>query len=125
MPCQPLLSRALAVVPKVFSNVGQKGQVPGPLDSYGQTPLVLGTGSRPAARLDLAPIGEKAAQKFGPLVVYDLSLVCAKGAYFATGDEPPLLPGMSSPLTSSTPCPSFVVPIFFVRQIYLPMLNSF
>ncbi|OPL10727.1 MAG: hypothetical protein AVO38_16330 [delta proteobacterium ML8_D] len=63
--------------------------MPGPLDSHGQTSLVLGTGSRPTARLDLAPIGEKAAQKFGSLVVYDINLVGAKGTYTATGDEPP------------------------------------
>jgi len=50
---------------------------------------MLGACSRPPAGFDLAPIGEKAAQKFGPLVVYDISLVGAKGTYLATWDEPP------------------------------------
>jgi hypothetical protein len=114
---------ASTVAPKVFSNVGQKGQVPGPLDSHGQTPLVLGTGSCPTARPDLASIGEKAAQKIGSLVVYDIHFVCAKGAHLATGDEPPSLATMAPP-TPMTPCPLFVVPILFVRQIYLPMYND-
>jgi hypothetical protein len=93
---------ALAVVPKVFSSIGQKGQVPGPLDRRGQTPLVLGTGSCPTARLDLAPIGEKPTQAVGLLVVYDFNLVGAKGAYLATGDElppPPVAAGSPSPGT--------------------------
>jgi hypothetical protein len=113
---------ASTVAPKVFSNVGQKSQVPGPLDSHGQTSLVLGTGSCPTARLDLASIGEKAAQKIGSLVVYDINLVCAKGAHLATGDEPPPL-GTTGPLTPAPPHRLFVIPVFFVRQIYLPMYN--
>jgi hypothetical protein len=88
MPCSTALICALAV-PKMCSNVGQKGQVSGPLDSHGQTPLVLSTGSRPTARLDLALIGDKAAQKFWLLVVYNINLSCAKGAHLATLGEPP------------------------------------
>ena len=61
MPFQPLFICASTVVPQVFSNVGQKGQVSGPFDSHGQTALVLGTSSRSTARLDLTSIGEKAA----------------------------------------------------------------
>ena len=113
---------ASTVAPKVFGNVGQKSQVPSPLDSYSQTPLVLGTGSCPTARPDLASIREKAAQKIGPLVVYDINLICAKGTYLATGDEPPS-PATSTPLTPSTPCPPSAAPSLFVRQIYLPMYN--
>jgi len=50
---------------------------------------VLGTGSRPTARSDLASIGDKAAQKIGSLVVYDINFVCAKGAHLTTGNESP------------------------------------
>ena len=76
--------------------------MPGPFDSHGQTPLVLGTGPRPTARLDLAPIGEKAAQKFGSFVVYDINFVGAKGTYLATGDEPPFS-GITGSLLASSP----------------------
>jgi hypothetical protein len=83
---------------------------------------VLGAGSCPTARLDLAPISEKAAQKFGLLVVYDINLVCAKSAHLATGDEPPSL-GTTGPLIPGSPYRLFVIPVFFVLQIYLPMYN--
>lgn len=122
MPCSTALYLPSTVAPKVFSNVGQKGQVPSSLDGHRQTSLVFGTGSCPTARLDLASIGEKAAQKFGALVVYDINLVCAKGTYSAAGDEPPSL-ATTGPLVPSVPYPLFVVIIFFVSQIYLPMYN--
>ena len=99
----------------MFSNVGQKGQVSGPLDSHGQTPLVLSTGSRPTARLDLASIGEKAAQTFRLLIVYDISLFRAKGAHLATLGEPPFPTTIVlAPTTSCSP---------FVCQIYLPIYD--
>lgn len=111
MPCSTALICALSVTPKMFSNVGQKGQVSGPLDSHGQTPLVLSTGSRPTARLDLALIGDKAAQKFWFLVVYNINLSCAKATHLATLGEPPFPTTIVlAPTTSCPPC---------VCQIYL------
>ncbi len=115
MPCSTALICALSVTPKMFSNVGQKGQVPGPLDSHGQTPLVLGTGSRPTARLDLALIADKAAQKVRSLVVYNINLSCAKGTHLAALGEPPFLTTIV--LAPTTSCPPFVC------QIYLPIYD--
>lgn len=120
MPCSTALACALVVAPKVFSNVGQKGQVPGPLDSHGQTSLVLGTGSRPTARLDLASIAEKAAQEIGALVVYDINLFFAKGTHLATGDEPPF-PSRPGPLPPAPLGTSSAASGSFVCQSYLPM----
>jgi hypothetical protein len=82
---------------------------------------MLGASSCPTARLDLASIGEKAAQNFGSLVIYDIHLVYAKGAYLATRDVSLTTTGS---LTSTTPCPPFgVLRLFVVRQSYLPMYN--
>jgi len=67
---------------------------------------MLGTGSCPTTRFDLAPISEKAAQNFGSLVVYDIHLVYAKGAYLTTRDVSLTTTGS---LTSSTPWPLLVV----------------
>jgi len=122
MPCSAALICALAIAPKVFSNVGQKGQVPGPLDSHSQTTLVLGASSRPTARLDLASIGEKTAQTFRLLVVYDISLFRAKGAHLATGYELPF-PGTTSPLPPASLGTTSIVPGPCVCQSYLPMCN--
>ena len=72
----------------MLSNVGQESQVSSPLDGHCQTPLVLGAGPCPAAGLDLAPIGKKATQPVGALVIYDFNLICAEGAHSATGNEP-------------------------------------
>jgi hypothetical protein len=119
MPCPLLLPNALAVAPKVLSSIGQKGQVPGPLDRHGQTPLMPGASSRSAAGGDLAPISDKAAQKVGALVVYDINPVYAKGAYLATRD----ISLTTAFLAPSIPRPLPVVIKVFVWQIYLPSMN--
>jgi len=67
---------------------------------------MLGTGSCPTARPDLAPISEKAAQNVGALVVYNIHLVYAKGAYLTARDVSLATTGS---LTSSTPWPLLVV----------------
>jgi hypothetical protein len=120
MPCSTALICALAVTANVFSTVGQKGQVPGPLDSHSQTTLVLGASSRPTARLDLASIGDKAAQTFRLLVVYDINLFRAKGTHLATGYEL-LSPGTRGPLPPASLGTTSVVPGLCVCQSYLPM----
>jgi hypothetical protein len=81
---------------------------------------MLGTGSCATARLDLAPIGEKAAQNIGSLVVYDIHLVCAKDAYLATRD---ISLAIRRALTSTAPCSPFAAPCLFVWQSYLLMYN--
>jgi len=50
-------AQVLAISPHVFGRVGQKCQMSGSLDGFGQTPLMLGANACLATRLDFAPIG--------------------------------------------------------------------
>jgi hypothetical protein len=119
MPWSATVINVLAVAPKVLSSIGQKGQVSGTFDSYGQSPLVLCTGSRLTPRLDFPSIGEKATQKVGLLVIYDINLVCTKGAYPTPGD---VFGCLNAPSLLASGIPSLLgIPVLFVCQSYLPI----
>jgi hypothetical protein len=94
----------------MLSSVGQKGQVSGPLDGHCQTPLMLSASAGSAGGHDLAPIGDETTQKVGALIVYDINLVHAKGAYLATRNVSLTL----ASLTPTIPCHLFVVLKVFV-----------
>jgi len=100
----------LAIAPDMLGSVGQKGQVSGPLDRHRQTPLVLGANAGPAGGHDLAPVGDKATQKVRALIVYDIYLIHAKAAYFATGN-------ISLTLASLTP--GILCRLFTVLKVFV------
>jgi hypothetical protein len=81
--------------------------VPGALEGRGEDPLVLGTGPRLPLGLYLAPVGNVAAQRYGVLIVYVVSLINAEGAYPAAMKESG--PSRSSLSGASWPCSQLTV----------------
>ena len=102
--CSPAVKRSTAGregsrEPDVLRRVGQKSQVPGPLQGDGEAALVLGAGARLAARLDLPAVRQIATELRNVLVVDLADVVDAEGADLAPGDIAamplPLRPGGS------------------------------
>jgi len=67
----------------MLRGVGQKGQVPGTLDSHSQTSLVLATGTGFMTGLDLATICQKVSKKLHLLVINDVDPIYAQNASLA------------------------------------------
>ncbi len=90
------------MAPDVLCSKREQGQVPGALDSIGQTALVLGARASLAAGLDLASLGEKSARRRYFLIVNSPLLVQAEGTDFAPGlPAPASLPSRAGPALSS------------------------
>ncbi len=60
--------------------------MPAPLQGYGEGPLMSGTGASLTPRLDLATIGDEAAQTGHVLIVNIVDLVHTKATHLAMGD---------------------------------------
>lgn len=79
----------------MLSSVGQKGQVPGALDSHSQTSLVPATGTGFVTGPDLATICQKATKKLHPLVINVIYPIYTQNASLAAlwseWATPPLL----------------------------------
>src|SRR5215207_2865202 len=104
LPIAPLRSRLEdAGVADVLRGEGQQGQVAGALEGGAQGALVLGAGARLAARLDLAAVGDVAAQAGRFLVVDQGDLVHAELADLAPGDVAAATATARSPAAAARP----------------------
>src|SRR5437763_7868887 len=81
----------------VPGGIRQQRELARPFEGRGEPALVLGTGAGLAARLDLAALGEEAAQARRILVVDALDVVNAEAADAATTAIPsPLAPSLAA-----------------------------
>jgi len=69
--------------------IGKQGHVPRALDGFGDHALMFGASAGLAARADLAPLGDVAAEQIGLLVVERPNLLGAKLADADFADETP------------------------------------
>lgn len=82
-------------LPNMGSSEGEKGDVTRPFQGLAQCPLVPGAGACLATRVDLAPVGDVAAEPAGIFVVDRGYLVHAKGTDPAPRYVPLLSPGLA------------------------------
>src|SRR5262249_43382986 len=80
-------------------DVGQKGELPGPLDRGAQLPLVSGAGPGQAAGQDLAPLSQESLERTLVLVVHDPNPRLTDRAGLL---RPPHSSSSSSPLGAAT-----------------------
>src|SRR5258706_1725982 len=93
-----------------FSGKGQQRHVAGALDRLGHQALMPGTGARLAARADLAPVRNQAAQHVDGLVIDGFVLF---GAKFADADPSP---------ASAAPVLAFLFAAFIVTAAWAAFL---
>ena len=86
----------------------EQGQMPGTLDGNGQPALVLGASACFPSILDLAALGQVAAQGGQVLVVYRLGFFQTESAHFAP-------PARTSPVRRA---PATASPVFIPIPIY-------
>jgi hypothetical protein len=103
-PLGSLITPTLLIAADVLSGVGQKGQVPGALDSHSQTSLVLATGTGLMTGLDLATVCQKAAKKLHLLVINNVDPIYAQNTSLAARwcefpPSPPIRPTFSCSLS--------------------------